>query len=175
LESFFINNCNFAFVSRLTADDDSKCAPDMLTPDDKFFFSDLTYIPIFQSKFGACMSSKSSLLYIEEFTPIYTHTVQHPMTLFPTRHLKMSDRILFITSTPEKHIQAITENNAICNIPYFAYKYYFGNEENIVFRPYDNNVMHTHYLVYPKNHTLTKAEHLFIEAFAKYLSQMKQS
>lgn len=175
LESFFINNCNFAFVSRLTSDDDSKCVPDMLTPDDKFFFNDLTYIPIFQSKFGACMSSKSSLLYVEEFTPIYTHTVRQPMTLFPTRHLKMSDRILFITSTPEKHIQAITENNAICNMPYFAYRYFFGKEENIVFRPYDNNVLHTHYLVYPKNHTLTKAEQLFIDAFAKYLSQMKQS
>ncbi len=173
LELFYMHNCNFAIISRLTADDESKCAPDMLTSDDKFFYSDLTYIPIFQSKFGACMSAKSSLLYAEEFTPMYTHAVNQPTTMFPNRQFKMSDRILLVTSTIEPHIQAITEDKAICNIPYFAYQYYFAQEEGIVFRPYSNNIVHTYYLVYPKNHTLTGAEQIFIEALAKYLAQIK--
>ena len=175
LESFFINNCNFAIISRLTAEDESTCIADMLIPDDKFFYNDLTYIPIYQSKFGVCMSSKSSLLYVEDFTPMYTHAVNHPMTMFPNRQFKMSDRILFVTSTLAPHIQAITQNKAICNIPYFAYKYYFSQEESIVFRPYSNNIVHTYYLIYPKNHTLTNTEQLFIDALAKYLSHIKQS
>ena len=173
LELFYMHNCNFAIISRLTADDESKCAPDMLTSDDKFFFSDLTYIPIFQSKFGACMSTKSSLLYAEEFTPMYTHAVNQPTTMFPNRQFKMSDRILFVTSTIEPHIHAIAQNKAICTIPYFAYKYYFAQEEGIVFRPFSNNIVHTYYLVYPKNHTLTNAEQLFINALAKYLTQLR--
>lgn len=173
LESFFIHNCNFAIISRLTAEDESKCVPDMLTPDDKFFYSDLTYIPIFQSKFGSCISANSSLLYVEEFTPMYLHTINYPTTMFPNRQFKMSDRILFATSTIAPHIEAITQNKAICSIPYFAYKYYFAQEESIVFRPYSNNIVHTYYLVYPKNHTLTNAEQLFINALAKYLTQLR--
>ena len=173
LESFFIHNCNFAIISRLTAEDESKCSADMLIPDDKFFYSDLTYIPIFQSIFGVCMSEKSSLLYVEDFTPVYTQISNLTMTMFPNRQFKMSDRILFATSTIAPHIEAITQNKAICSIPYFAYKYYFAQEESIVFRPYSNNIVHTYYLIYPKNHTLTNAEQIFIDALAKYLSQLK--
>ena len=173
LESFFIHNCNFAIISRLTAEDESKCSADMLIPDDKFFYSDLTHIPIFQSIFGVCMSEKSSLLYVEDFTPVYTQISNLTMTMFPNRQFKMSDRILFATSTIAPHIEAITQNKAICSIPYFAYKYYFAQEESIVFRPYSNNIVHTYYLVYPKNHTLTNAEQLFITALAKYLTQMQ--
>ncbi|MBQ2776212.1 MAG: LysR family transcriptional regulator [Peptococcaceae bacterium] len=173
LELFYMHNCNFAIISRLTAEDKSECVPEMLTSDEKFFYTDLTYIPIFQSKFGACMSSSSSLLYAEPFTPLSVQAAKHPMTMFPNPQFKVSDRVLFASSTIAPHIQAIKENKAICNIPHFAYEYYFAQENGIVFRPYSNNIIHTYYLIYPKGHSLTQAEQIFVEELAAYLTQLK--
>lgn len=173
LDSFFIHNCNFAIVSRLTAEDESTCAPDMLISDEKFFFEDLIYIPIFQTPFGACMSKDSPLVYVEDFTPMYAVTCNYPITMFPNRFYKLNNRVLFASSTIEPHIQTLLQNKAICNLPSFAYDYYFSQEDNLIFRPYSNGILHTYYLLYPKGHTLSTTEQVFINELASYLKRVK--
>ena len=172
LEWFFIHNCNFAIISRLTAEDESKCAPDMLLPDEKFYDENLTYIPIYQTEFGVCLSNYSPLHYVEDFTPAYLSMLNYPTTMFPRRSIKLTNKVLFSTSTIASHIQALSQNKAISSLPRLAYDYYFAKESNLTFRPYANNMLLTYYLVYPQNHTLTGAEQVFIEALAKYLSQL---
>ena len=175
LESFFIHNCNFAVVSRLTADDESKCVPGMLIQEDKFFYDDLIYIPIFQTPMGVCMSNHSSYLYTDELTPMYLLAANASITMFPNRYFKLSERVLFSSSTIAPHIDAISQNKAICSMPYFAFQYYFAQEDCLVFRPYTNNITHTYYLVYPKTHTLTAAEQVFVEELANFLRHRKMN
>ena len=173
LESFFINGCNFAILSRLTAEDESQCSLGMLTPKDKFFNSDFVYVPIFHDVFGVCMAQASPLAHAEILTPKVLEANNCPLTIFPHRGIKISDRIMFASNTIKHHVKAITENHAVCTIPYFAYKYHFANEADITFRAYDNQVNIAYYLIYPIEHLLTASEQLFIDELQHYLTEMK--
>lgn len=175
LESYFINNCNFAIISCLTAEDESKCSPGMLVSYEKFFNNDFIYIPIFKDIFGLCMAHTSPLAFVDDknLAPSYIDTMQHPMTVFPHRNIKLPGNVLFSSFSIKHHIQALTQNNAICSLPYFAYQYYFSQEESLTFRAYSNGMTLNYYLIYPVEHTLTAAEQIFIDELQTYLKQMK--
>ena len=173
LESFVINGCDFAVVSRLSTADESQCQPGMIVPDHDFFDPNFVYVPIVDDVFGICLSYDSALLHRQDVTPLNLAAQNHPVTMFPQRNLYLSDRVLFASYTIEQHVQAITKQNAVCTIPYFAYRYHFGAEDSITFRGYDNQITIHYYLIYPADHILTDAEKIFIDKLQRYLTEIK--
>lgn len=163
---------NFAVLSRLSSDDDSRCVEGMLTPDEYFFDHRFNYQLLFQDMFGLCLSKNSPQASEKEIYPDMLADNDWPMTCFRLENFPAFERIILSSTNVALHIKAFNQQNAFCELPYFVHKQYFAQENSIFWRPFNNNVSISYYLIYPIEHRLTAAEQLFIDSLQKYLTQI---
>ncbi|MBR2008772.1 MAG: hypothetical protein IJ936_01470, partial [Peptococcaceae bacterium] len=168
-----VAGCKFAVLTRITANDTELMSADFLIPDEVFYDKQYQYISLFTDTFGFC-TAKSSLL--SSIPTIYPNTIdltQYQATTFPFGAASLSDEIFLSSNNPQLHIDAMLNDNAFCNIPYFIYQHLFSHEEALTYRAYSSNMAISYYLIYPAEHTLTAAEQIFIKELQSYLTQME--
>lgn len=168
-----VAGCKFAVLTRITANDTELMGADFLIPDEVFYDKQYQYISLFTDTFGFC-TAKSSLL--SSIPTIYPNTIdltQYQATTFPFGAASLSDEIFLSSNNPQLHIDAMLNDNAFCNIPYFIYQHLFSHEEALTYRAYSSNMAISYYLIYPAEHTLTAAEQIFIKELQSYLTQME--
>lgn len=168
--------CNFAIVSRLTADDESKCTPGMIFTDEEIINDQFIYLPLFQDTFGICMARKNTLSDVRDLYPIDTFNKTQPITTFRLGVLtadSLSSRLMLSSNNTKLHINTMNDTGAICSLPYFVYKRHFAEEPSIIWRPFSNNITITYYLIYRSDQQLSVAEQIFMEELRHYLTQLK--
>lgn len=167
-------SCKFAVIMRLQAEEKDPYLSDLLIGDDDFFDTRYRYLPLFTDIFGFCLAKHSPLA---RKATIYPTTIieesKYPATMFPFGQIGITEDILLSSNNPQFHIDAMLQENAYCNIPYFAYQKLFSHEKSVIYRSYSNNMMISYYLIYPVDHTLTAAEQLFINELQRYLADIK--
>ena len=174
---FLLNtNCTFAIITRLTAEDESKCMPGMLLADEEFYIDQFIYLPLFQDTFGLCMAKNNTLSDLREIYPTIIAERNQPITTFRLADMQSANsltRLILSSSNTKLHIHAMQDAGAVCSLPYFVHKQYFAEESSIIWRPYSNKMNVNYYLVYPVDHVLSAGEQLFIDELQEYLTQMK--
>ena len=169
-------NCNFAIISRLTADDESKCSPGMLYTDEQITNDQVIYWPLFQDSFGVCMARKNTLSDVRELYPIDIFHNNQPITTFRLSTLTnaaFTSKLMLSSSNIKLHVNTMNDTGAICSLPYYVYKQHFAEESSIIWRPFSNNITITYYLIYKSDHTLSVAEQVFMNELRHYLTQLK--
>ena len=164
---------SISITSRMSAEQDDFCTDGMLVLDEEFFDTQYEYIPLFTDTVGICIAKSSSLSEVTNLYPCDIDHNQHPATVFPVRLTVIADEVLLASNNPLLHVDAILRDDAYCLLPYFVYRHYFSQERAIVFRPFDNNITITWYLLHQKDTSLTVLEETFIDELQHFLTHMK--
>ena len=166
-------SCKFAILTQIGAKQENGLLSKDDSLNDSFYDNRYHYLPLFTDTLGICVAKTSPLAGFTAVDPDAIDHAQHPATLFPIGIMQFGDEVLLTSNNPQLHVDAIITENAYTALPYFVYQHYFAQEENITYRPFTTGMTTSWHLIYPKEHTLTAVEQLFIDELQQYLTQMK--
>jgi len=172
-EHLATTSCKFGILTRIEAKENNAFWSSQISSDEQFYDKRYHYLPLFSDTLGICIAKSSPLASHTTIEPEIIDHALYPATLFPIGSINLSDEVLLTSNSPQLHIEAMLRENAYSSLPYYVYQHYFSCEEAIVYRPYTDNVTISWHLIYPKEHTLTAVEQLFIDELQQYLTQMK--
>ena len=168
-----VSGGSISIASRMSAEQDDFCTDGMLVLDEDFFDAQYEYIPLFTDTVGICIAKFSSLAEVTNLYPCDIDHSKHPATTFPIGGAALADEVLLASNNPLLHIDAMLRDDAYCLLPYFVYRHCFSQERAIVFRPFDNNITITWYLLHQKDTSLNALVQTFIDELQHYLTHMK--
>lgn len=166
-------DCKFAIATRLQQEEEDPYFSNLLQSDEAFFDTHYHYLPLFTDVLGFCLAKHHPMANSPNLYPVTIFESEYQSTVFPFEQSYISEKILLSSGNPQLHINAMLQENAYCNIPYFVYQKLFAQEDTLTYRSYQNNITITYYLIYPVNHTLTAAEAKFIDELQQYLTEIK--
>lgn len=146
------------------------CLPKMHINEEQIYQDHYHMVPLFQDVVGVCCAKQSPLAMKANITPVSLAESSYPVTNFPFLDSYVTERNMLSSNNVKLHVEAMTESDAYCYLPYFAFKYLFANEEDILFRACNNQLMLQFYLLYPIDSVLTAAEQTFLDELMIYLS-----